>query len=504
MTLRGVWLTLEAWADDPPELLLFENVPRIATRGRHLLDQIVALLRSYNYAVAETQHDCGTIGGLAQSRKRFLLVARHQAKVPPFLYEPPKRPLRAVGDILGRMPLPGNAAGSPMHRLPALRWGTWVRLALVEAGSDWRSLNKLRIADGVLTDYAITRAGAFGVCDWKQSAGTVSGESLPTNGALSVADPRPFDADWRAGALGVSNWTEPSGTIAGRSGATNGTFNVADPRPAASPLWHDGQQYGVRRWSDPSAAVTAKAAAGSGAYSVADPRHLGPPKHNDCYRITPWSAAANAVTGAGGAQQAVADPRAGNRRQFDNIYRVIKWDQTSRTVIGATAPADSAMPVADPRCSLNQRDADADYVSGGHYGVVPWTEPAGTISGAACHDNGPFSVADPRPLPDAKDRGVVTIQSLDGTWHRPMTTLELASLQSIVEPEEYLELDGLSDQAWRERIGNAVPPDAATAIANTMGTTLLLAWSGTGFMLSNVPIWVHQIAVGLSVRQNGD
>ena len=51
-----------------------------------LLDQIGALLRSYGYAVAETTHDCGELGELAQSRKRFLLVGRHQAKVPPFLY----------------------------------------------------------------------------------------------------------------------------------------------------------------------------------------------------------------------------------------------------------------------------------------------------------------------------------------------------------------------------------------------------------------------------------
>jgi hypothetical protein len=43
---------LEAWADDPVELIVFENVPRIAQRGRYLLDQIGALLRSYGYAVA--------------------------------------------------------------------------------------------------------------------------------------------------------------------------------------------------------------------------------------------------------------------------------------------------------------------------------------------------------------------------------------------------------------------------------------------------------------------
>ena len=46
LTLRGVWLMLEAWADDPPELIVFENVPRIMQRGRKLLDQIIGLLRS--------------------------------------------------------------------------------------------------------------------------------------------------------------------------------------------------------------------------------------------------------------------------------------------------------------------------------------------------------------------------------------------------------------------------------------------------------------------------
>ena len=69
-----------------------------------------------------------------------------------------------------------------------------------------------------------------------------------------------------------------------------------------------------------------------------------------------------------------------------------------------------------------------------------------------------------------------------------------------MEPEEALELDGLSDQAWRERIGNAVPPDAAQAIAEVMGTTLLLAWSGETFMLSAMPIWVRPVAVALSVQ----
>src|SRR5271166_2078654 len=93
LTLRGVWLALEAYKDQGGiDLLLFENVPRIATRGRALLDQITALLRAYGYAAAETSHDCGELGGLAQSRRRFLLVARNQARVRPFLYEPRSDP----------------------------------------------------------------------------------------------------------------------------------------------------------------------------------------------------------------------------------------------------------------------------------------------------------------------------------------------------------------------------------------------------------------------------
>ncbi|OVZ01708.1 hypothetical protein CDO39_19685 [Pseudomonas aeruginosa] len=53
----------------------------------------------------------------------------------------------------------------------------------------------------------------------------------------------------------------------------------------------------------------------------------------------------------------------------------------------------------------------------------------------------------------------------------------------------------------RERIGNAVPPAAAEAIAGVMGTTLLLAEQGETFMLSNTPIWVRPVAVALSVAQ---
>ncbi|MCF5089519.1 DNA cytosine methyltransferase [Stenotrophomonas sp. PA-6-5C] len=463
LTLRGIWLTLEAYKDDPVEVLLFENVPRIATRGRHLLDQITALLRAYGYVVSETTHDCGELGGLAQSRKRFLLVARHAEKVPPFLYEPAKRPLQAVGTILSRMPLAGDVErGGPMHRVPSLQWKTWVRLAFVEAGSDWRSLNRLAVEEGVLRDYLI----------------------VPES---------------RDGFLGVRGWQDSSGTVAGKSGPTNGAFSVADPRAASDAAQY--QQYGVMKMTDTAGAVIGVKSPGQGTFSVADPRHLGPAKHNNEYRIVPWGGATGAVTSAHSTGQCVQDPRAQGIFEGAGKYPVAPFDAPSRTVIARSDTGHGAYAVADPR-PANQRQQGDAYLTNGHYGVVAWSANSGAVSAAAGHDNGKWSVADPR-LPDARKNLVCVIRSMDDTWHRPFTTLELAALQSLVDPEEKLELDGLSDQAWRERIGNAVPPAAACAIAEEIGRTLLLAWTGQTFALSSTPIWVRDVAVAMSLPAGG-
>lgn len=453
LTLRGMWLFLEAYADDPVELIVFENVPRIASRGRFLLDQIISMLRHFGYAVRESTHDCGELGELAQSRKRFLLVARHAEKVPPFLYEPPKHRLRGVGEVLDYMPLPGDPRGGPMHRVPMLQWQTWVRLAFVEAGSDWRSLNKLKVADGVLADFGIVpeplRNGGLGVLSYDAPAGTVQGESFPTNGRFAVADPRGGpDPDALHGKHRVETWGEPSrAVIAGRE---NGATAVADPRPTHGPNAHQ------------------------------------------------------------------------------NKMKVVDYRERAPTVTGSDRVGSGALSVADPRphgLNANGRGINPDvgvmYVD--HYGVLGWNETSKAVSGAAGIDNGRWSVADPRgpavppapvlALPSAKDRLVCVIRSLDGTWHRPFTTLELAALQSFFDPEEVFaflhdpsappftfELEGKSDSAWRERIGNAVPRAAGKAIASTMGRTLLLAWSGETFMLSTEAIWVQPLEVALALE----
>ena len=500
LTLRCIWLMGEAWADDPVPLIVFENVPRLASRGRHLLDQINSLLGGFGYAVAETTHDCGELGGLAQSRKRFLLVARHVEKVPPFLYEPEKKSLRAVGDILGRMPLPGDIeAAGPMHRVPSLQWKTWVRLALVRAGSDWRSLNDLAVEDGYLRDLVIVpeyHRGVLGVNHWGDSCGVVAGASRPMNGRFSVADPRAPANALQYQQYGVRRWTDTSGAIIGVKSPGQGTYSVADPR---------GQSFGkypVTDWDGPSGTVIAASTTGQGAFAVADPRPGGV-RHNNVFRVVSMGSHAGTVTGghspsSGG--QAVADPRYHNWHPGASSRKlhVGEWGSATGTVTGSQQVASGALSIADPRV-LDRTKGDA-YLTGGHYGVVGFDQSAGAVSASARHDNGRWSVADPR-MPAANDRLTCIIQSLDGTWHRPFTTLELAALQSLVDPEEQLVLDGLSDSDWRERIGNAVPPAAAEAIAGVMGTTLLLAEQGETFMLSNTPIWVRPVAVALSVAQ---
>ncbi|MBU1666312.1 MAG: DNA cytosine methyltransferase, partial [Gammaproteobacteria bacterium] len=257
-------------------------------------------------------------------------------------------------------------------------------------------------------------------------------------------------------------WDKHTGAISGQSKSGGGGYTVADPRMSESDSCHQ-QMFRVVRWDGNSSTVTGSQQVGSGAGCVSDPRPVGP---------------------------------------IFGKYAVTPWHENAGTVISGAVQG--AYAVADPRPGL-QRERGDHYLTAGHYGVVQWASPSGAVTASSGHDNGYGSVADPMvdTLPVANENLVAVIRALDGTWHRPFTTLELAALQGLVDPEEQLELDGLSDSGWRERIGNAVPPPAAQAIAGVMGKTLLLAWSGETFALDSTPIWVRPVAVALSVAQRG-
>lgn len=369
LAFRGVWLALEAWPESPPKLILLENVPRIQSRGRDWLDDLHKLLTAYGYVVSETTHDCGELGSLAQSRRRFLLVARHASSVPEVLYEPPVRPLKTIGDVLGELPvpLPGSSAGGAMHKLPRLSAMNWLRLALIPAGGDWRDLPE----SVALAARSGRQNGGYGVEGWDGPSHAVLAEGSVRNTRASVADPR-VTYKRREGSLGVTSWDSPSTTVIANGTHHNGPWQCADPR-------------------------------------------LG------------------------------CEPRA-------NVYGVIGWDDQVGAILAAARPDNGAFSCADPRDAVH-------------------AEPLDLTSRQPTH---------------------LIIRALDGTWHRPMTTLELAALQGFptLVGDAWLELDGRSHRAWRQRIGNAVPPPAAEAIARSMMRTLAAA-EGETFILGSTPIWVE-------------
>ncbi|HEX5657683.1 MAG TPA: DNA cytosine methyltransferase [Polyangiales bacterium] len=268
--LAEVWidLMLAAWAADLPPLVLLENVPRLKSRAPAMIARVQKKLRAAGYVVSDGHHDCGELGGLAQRRRRYLLVARLPKKCAPFLYQPPARRVRGCGEVLTELPVPGTLAAQEwgrMHELPKLTWRNWTRLALIPAGGDWRDL------EGVLEAGQAKREQfkRHAVEEWEQPVGTIGGSG--SNGVANVADPRvtyAYDAGY-----GVLNWQAPARTIASKSAVGCGAYAVSDVRVGCTPR---AGAYGVLRWADPSKTITGSLNIDNAFGAVADPRKPPP------------------------------------------------------------------------------------------------------------------------------------------------------------------------------------------------------------------------------------
>lgn len=383
LALHGIWLALEAWKQRP-RLVLLENVPRIQSRGRVWLARMVALLHKYGYAVDTSVHDCGVLGGLAQRRKRFLLVARHMPQVDAYLRLPSDQRVRSIGEVLGELPVPapGATAGGAMHALPRLSALNWVRLALIPAGKDWRAIPEaVRLADRKGRPN-----GPYGVEPWESPSHAVLGHTTSRDTWGSVSDPR-VGCKRREGGHGVRPWGGQSAAVIGHPSIDNFPAQVADPR-------------------------------------ITHPAHRG-------------------------------------------NYGVTDWDEHGPTIRGAHNVNNSQASIADPR-----------HVEPSH-----WVDDSAET---------PSLFGEILDLASKKPRHIVVVAA-DGTWHRPMTTLELAALQGFPTTLDGkpLVLDGKSHAGWRERIGNAVPPPTAYAIAKSCAATLAAAAAGVWALDSN-PIWVRE------------
>lgn len=586
LTVRSIKLTLEAFADAPPRILLLENVPRIKSRGKHLLDEIKSLLKQHGYACHDADHDCGEIGGLGQRRKRYLLIARHKTRCKPFVYQPPKRELKTIGDIIGPLPFPDDPSMGAMHRLPRLKWLTWLRLALIPAGGDWRDLQKiapekyrLKMDDSSYNG----SPGLYGVNDWERPAPAVTGSASvsSSNTPAAIADPRVAEKGNRHQShYRVTGFDEVAGTVTGSTHVANGAPCVADVRLSESKGVYPNR-FRVVRWDGQAPVVTGDTDVQCGAPSINDPRLKdNENRHSNMFRVSSVDEPAPCVAGTrfGSGALAIADirlnhePRPGNygvlsmdetcgaivggqgvgvsngpqavadtrlssesrtgyMRVLDmnepspavigsarttasngpsvvadhrlgcapreGTYGVMQWDESSQTVIGGMNVHSCQAAIQDPRLGCSPRGNTK-----GPMGVQPWDETAATVFGSLDLHAGAAAIQDIR-IPGNNERldPPPVIISLDGTWHRPLTTLELLALQSF--PLKFANgkpvvLSGKSDSAWRERIGNAVPPEASRRMFEQIAVALIQNALGETFALSenNTDIWVtpHQKA----------
>lgn len=292
------------------------------------------------------------------------------------------------------------------------------------------------------------------------------------------------------GGFGVNSWNSPAHTVVGRAEVANAWACAATPL-AAGPRrarWSGGRR------GDRGGAVDPRLSCRqwSGAYGVCDPAEPAPTilaamRHDN-------SAASYADTKLGYRE---AGDEAAGRHSGRGCYGVVDPTAPAPTIRGHMEIRQAPGAIAAPLASVDPR---VDWDPGEHkgrphnYGVQDWSRPASTIRGKQTTQNSRASVAHPEypvpthrlvydadgelvllgpPILDWDEICYLVIQSPDGSWHRPMTDLELAVLQSLPAEHngEMLALRGPSGKR-REHIGNMLPKHAARAIARSMRATL--------------------------------
>jgi site-specific DNA-cytosine methylase len=535
LAVRGTFLALETW-EKPPGMVLIENVPRIQTRGAGLLEQIIKLLHRYGYATDQRVHDCGELGGLAQIRRRFLLMARHMERVPAFLRRPPAKRVRAAGEVLLPLPSPVADHGDPMHVLPLLSPLNWLRLALIPPGKDWRALPEA-VRIGGPGPAENRHAGKMGVEDPDAPAHTVVGSgSRPGSGWASFADPRVgWDVGQHGGrpdSYGVADLGEPSLTIRGRSDIQTSRSSIADPRLAPSPTRFKGKLQ-VSSADLPSNTITGSSAQpGLGACAVlADPR-LGerPGRQNGGFGVEDATAPTHAVLSSSNVWRTwsgLADPRLGCEQRTGS-YGVQAADQPSATIVGHHSHDNSPGSLADPRLSYHTaddvaradgREAGAGFSGRGAFGVIDPAKPSPAIRSHHTVRQAPAAIVDDRGWPIAthdlvlEDDGIWTLYGppidltskrpcllvirVRGKWHRPLTPREKFTLQS--GPVDHVVEGPLSSTKMQagvnEWIGNMIPVDAAEAMG--LEAIVCLESSTIAGFLKGPDVWVRQPAAAM-------
>lgn len=107
--------------------------------------------------------------------------------------------------------MPGINPDNPfsLHTPPQLTPQTWLRLAAIPEGQDWRALSNLpqtRDNDVLRLDNKSWNKGVMGVQDRSRPAATIAGRNGPTNGAYSIPDGTIDPSRFTPLATALSKW----------------------------------------------------------------------------------------------------------------------------------------------------------------------------------------------------------------------------------------------------------------------------------------------------------
>jgi DNA (cytosine-5)-methyltransferase 1 len=204
-------------AELKPTAILMENVPGLATRGRRVFGRFLKILRDgdyqYSWQIAQMANY-----GLAQSRRRLVLLAWRKSEIPfpraTHARVPARnshaKPWRTVADVISHMPAPvtlqkamknGGPQRQNWHVVRDLQEHTKQRLKAAQPGRTWLSVpEKLRPECHQGSYKGFTNV--YGRMAWDLPAPTITGGcTTPCKGRFGHPDKRRYTISVREAAL---------------------------------------------------------------------------------------------------------------------------------------------------------------------------------------------------------------------------------------------------------------------------------------------------------------
>jgi site-specific DNA-cytosine methylase len=402
---------------------------------------------------------------------------------------------------------------SAFHHGPALgRWGILTPLDVANTVTGNARVNTGAFSIAVDIPVDLTAPGVwrnrYGVLGLDEQAATVTGNARLHTGRFSIAakPPAPVDLlphkDCYDAGYGVLRYDQPSRTVAASADVGCGAYAIATEVPPLVPVDLTPEavkgnpervaRYGVLRQDQPSRTITGQTSVGCGAYAIATEvpspirLELSCSPRADAYGVQGFQREAATITAhfkVDNSRAAVADPRLVHPE-----YVVLSYEETKRIVDGEVQ---IPFAIVDPEFPTEPL-AIVESLESPPFRWVEHVTESVTKAGKVV-----------RKVKRVRETVALVLISADGTWHRPLTTLELAVLQAFPAEHKGKPLDfgvppgargDVATTRAREVVGNAVPPAVARAMAEQMLLSLTVAaGAAPGLGEPGTPVWVRQV-----------